>query len=366
MPNRLIGTLLPSRAVLLGFLKDSVDEVFSTMVATVAQLVDCDLDGAGHRELSAGVALEAVVEFEGDHAGAVVLACNRDGAEEIARGMLLSGVDEELSPEEVRDALGECANMVCGTLKNRALDGLGDFRLCPPRFVQEGEVQRLQRCGSLVYRLCNGAVSIEVWLFETAAPKAQDLEDLLCRSLGLVGEFDRLRRGGQQGGDLDGVLGELRGELREAARQLHLAELEELAAALEQTAAGQQGWDQLQETLQRSMDLLHAPLEAIPSPGTAGDGKRIFRVLIDLEEDYELQGRSTLDLPGDVACAGEMLDGLVLPETGSLDPVGQPEAGKMVAIVLSSDLDAAGIAATLGVPMGRVHALARDEIEALS
>jgi hypothetical protein len=105
----------------------------------------------------------AVVEFEGDLAGRVVLRCSADGALDLARGLLMLEDDALLAIEEIDDALKECANMVTGFLKTRALDPLGSFTLGLPFMKEAPREPSGTGCGALLYHLEQGAISLEIW-----------------------------------------------------------------------------------------------------------------------------------------------------------------------------------------------------------
>lgn len=162
---------------ILQVLTECVDEVFTTMMATVAEFVSTvDEPLAGQQELPVEevegekhVAFEAVVEFDGPAHGAVILRCTSDGAMDIARGLLMLGEGETVEVDEVKDALGECANMVSGSLKCKALDPNGEFTLGVPQIDARVEYDRSEHCGSLLYRLAEGCTAIEVWMQESEA-----------------------------------------------------------------------------------------------------------------------------------------------------------------------------------------------------
>lgn len=154
---------LPRPEELLAVLKESADEVFNTMLATVAVLVESRTDRGDHLPAET-VDIEAIVDFSGLRNGAVVLSCTPEGAMDLTRDLLMLGADETVGLEEIKDALGECANMVCGLLKSKALDAVGHFQLGTPRIEAYENSSSSERCGTLVYRLSNGCVSIEIWM----------------------------------------------------------------------------------------------------------------------------------------------------------------------------------------------------------
>lgn len=154
---------------LVEVLRESVDEVFLTMLGTVAVLVDHVESGDQSRAEEGQVeenhaGLEAVVDFSGRRSGAVILRAGMHGAVDIARGLLMLGDDEEVPLEEVEDALGECANMLSGLLKTKVLDPIGCFSLGTPRIGRSVNLEYANHLGGLVYKLSNGSTEVEVWM----------------------------------------------------------------------------------------------------------------------------------------------------------------------------------------------------------
>lgn len=175
------GTLSACQEELLTHLEDAAREVFKMMQTTMCELVSTSSEAAPEpppappAPLSAGahgthdVAIEAIVEFSGMAHGAVLLRCTHAGATDIARGLLMLGAEEAVELAEVRDALGECANMVTGVLKRRALDPHGDFRLSLPKIGTHVGGEMPTRVGTLVFKLAEGCTGIEIWLNDAGA-----------------------------------------------------------------------------------------------------------------------------------------------------------------------------------------------------
>jgi chemotaxis protein CheX len=63
-------------------------------------------------------ALTAAVTISGDWDGVVTFTCPQPAAVAIARAMLALGPDDEVSDEDVADALGEVVNVVGGQVKS--------------------------------------------------------------------------------------------------------------------------------------------------------------------------------------------------------------------------------------------------------
>lgn len=137
------------------------DEVFATMLSGVSKLSsNDDLEG----QTVDRVSVEASIDFSGDQGGTVVLRCTADGALDITRGLLMLDDQEPIELEEIQDAVGECANMVGGSLKTQVLDPVGSFTLGLPKIETYAKGEEHQRCGSLVYELTDGHAVVEIWL----------------------------------------------------------------------------------------------------------------------------------------------------------------------------------------------------------
>lgn len=171
-----VSAEIPSESELLETLKESVKEVFDSMVITFTEAIHdrvARADAApiltvetpcGSR-VQATVAYESSVEFHGPLAGQVVLSFTAKGAADVAASLLMAGEDETLADEEVADALGECANLVTGVLKTKALDPVATFTVGVPTIVTPvPSNEREVRSGSLAYKLSQGLMSVEIWL----------------------------------------------------------------------------------------------------------------------------------------------------------------------------------------------------------
>jgi len=165
------GTLAECEVELLEHLEIAVKDVFTTMCPTLSELTTSRerTPPAESALASSNVSLEAVVEFSGPATGAVVLRCTPEAGADIARGLLMLGARDTVELDEVRDALGECANMVTGALKTRALDPHGTFRLSVPKLDTRAALAEPRRCGRLVFQVSEGSAAIEIWLAGTRA-----------------------------------------------------------------------------------------------------------------------------------------------------------------------------------------------------
>ena len=156
---------LPREDELLDRLKQSVEEVFHALVIRFEEstvkpsggAVTVELDGETKR---VSISSEFGVDFEGQLSGTVAVRCTAEGAHDLARGLLMIEAGDALEIEEVEDALGECANMLTGSLKTSTLDPVGEFKLGLPYKIEDWDTD----ARSVVYRLTEGHVSIEIKL----------------------------------------------------------------------------------------------------------------------------------------------------------------------------------------------------------
>jgi len=168
---------LPDDSELLTFLERSVAEVFTTMIGACDQVVRMEsrhpvetVNERGEVELAltdapdanVRVARESVVEFRGPFDGRFALRASEAGALAIARGLLMSGPDDQLTVEELEDALKECANMLAGWVKSQTLDPFGSFTISVP-FMTNGPREIVgAAAGALALRLGDGLFVIEI------------------------------------------------------------------------------------------------------------------------------------------------------------------------------------------------------------
>lgn len=149
-----------NRDELLAGLRDAADEAFETMLSGIGKFSFAQPDSYD----GDAVEVEASVEFSGDNQGAVVLRCTMAGALNITRTLLLYGDDEQVPMAEVEDAIGECANVVVGILKTRALDTVGSYKLGTPRVETYTDPGIKEHGGSVIYALSQGIVSLEIYM----------------------------------------------------------------------------------------------------------------------------------------------------------------------------------------------------------
>ena len=91
-------------------LLESAKEVFETMIyMSVEQCPDC--------VAVEGESLLGSITFTGDIEGCMAICCDMDCAKTIACNMLAMEGDDSISQDEIRDAIGEIANMLLGSIK---------------------------------------------------------------------------------------------------------------------------------------------------------------------------------------------------------------------------------------------------------
>jgi len=120
------------------FLNEIVQSVFMTMMGLDVSPSDEPWNHNGDR-------LTSFVHLTGDWNGAVLFECNSRQACQFA-GHILAMDPPEIVDDDVRDVLGELANMIGGNLKCGMATGV---RLSMPT-VMEGRDYDLRVCGSQV------------------------------------------------------------------------------------------------------------------------------------------------------------------------------------------------------------------------
>lgn len=149
---------------ILTALTEAAEDVFNTMLTGMAELVGRLEADSGHKESHDRVDIEAIVRFSGDYEGTVVLLCSTEGALDITRGLLMMDEQEPIELEEIQDAIGECANMLGGSLKTNSLDKMGQIHLGTPVVASRVNRGSQDHMGSLIYNLTGGPVVVSVWL----------------------------------------------------------------------------------------------------------------------------------------------------------------------------------------------------------
>lgn len=104
-------------------------EVFETMI-----FMDLEESSETDQHIE-GNALLGSITFTGSLEGCLTICCSVVSAKTIAANMLGMDPSEQLSEEEICDAIGEVANMVMGSVKSRLADSVGDLQVSIPSVV---------------------------------------------------------------------------------------------------------------------------------------------------------------------------------------------------------------------------------------
>jgi len=104
--------------IIAGYVKDATFEVFESMV--MMEIASGEPNYNGSKKIDS--IISSMIGLAGDLKGMVVIHCPEEVAKKITSGMLGMEVDEV--DADVKDALGEIANMVAGGLKV-SLEGEG-------------------------------------------------------------------------------------------------------------------------------------------------------------------------------------------------------------------------------------------------
>jgi chemotaxis protein CheX len=147
-----------------------VQSIFSTMIGMDVSVA------AEAASFPKGDGLTSSVYLEGDWNGAVCFECNRQHACHIA-GRFLSINPPDVIDDDVRDVLGELANMIGGNIKSTISS---DVRLSLPSVV-DGQNYRIHVCGSdvetrMAFRFPEGVF----WVTILAKENVQIAREPLC------------------------------------------------------------------------------------------------------------------------------------------------------------------------------------------
>ena len=110
-------------------LLDSAKEVFESMVFMALNEVDGEMADASE------VTLLGTITFTGSLEGCLSVCCSQRCAQTIAANMLCMDSPDELSDEDVIDAVGEIANMVMGSVKTRLQDHVANLTISIPSVI---------------------------------------------------------------------------------------------------------------------------------------------------------------------------------------------------------------------------------------
>jgi len=111
-------------------LLEGAQEVFSTMV-----FMDVEESSDPDQQIE-GDSLMGSITFNNGLEGCLAIRCSIAGARTIAANMLGLDGSDELSEEEVCDAIGEITNMVMGSVKSRIQTATGEVMVSIPTVVR--------------------------------------------------------------------------------------------------------------------------------------------------------------------------------------------------------------------------------------
>lgn len=123
----------------------SVDVVAQIVESIFATMLDLEVRAVDEPSLPVGDRLTSSVYLEGEWNGAVSLECSRRQACHFA-GQFLAADPPDTVDDDVRDVLGELANMIGGNIKS-TMDGA--IRLSMPSVI-EGSHYEVRVCGAEV------------------------------------------------------------------------------------------------------------------------------------------------------------------------------------------------------------------------
>ncbi len=104
----------------------STNEVFSTMIP-----MEIKPDGSFYqKEEMISTDVISLVTFTGEHSGIVAIFCTKGIALNITSSML--GIEATSVDQDAKDAMGEVANMIAGTIKNKTCETYGAMHLSVP------------------------------------------------------------------------------------------------------------------------------------------------------------------------------------------------------------------------------------------
>ncbi len=110
-------------------LLDAAKEVFETMIfMKVTEKEDQETEIVGDTYLG-------TITFKGEMEGCLGVTLEEAAAKAVAANMLGLEPDEEVSEEDLADAVGEVANMVMGGVKSRMQDKIGSLEISVPTVI---------------------------------------------------------------------------------------------------------------------------------------------------------------------------------------------------------------------------------------
>jgi chemotaxis protein CheX len=108
-------------------LREAAKEVFSTMVfmniEPIAQIEE---------NFSQEGCIIGTVAFSGKLEGALTILCGQACAKAITMNLLALDSEDQISPSDIADAIGEVSNMVMGSVKSRIYEHAGELSVSVP------------------------------------------------------------------------------------------------------------------------------------------------------------------------------------------------------------------------------------------
>ena len=118
-------------------------EIFETMIFVNLE------ESSETEDIIEGDSLLGSITFKGGLEGCFTICCSAPCAKTIALSMLAMDPSDELSDEEITDAIGEVTNMVMGGIKSRILDVVGNIEVSIPTVTSGQELQNSLGEGAL-------------------------------------------------------------------------------------------------------------------------------------------------------------------------------------------------------------------------
>ena len=118
-------------ALLKNYILESAKEVFETMVFLPLEEIEQRQD-----KPDPSTSLICSITFTGQLRGCFSMRCYPEGAERIAKSMLMAEPGDLMKETEIYDALGETVNMILGGIKARLSSIVSDMRLSIPSTVK--------------------------------------------------------------------------------------------------------------------------------------------------------------------------------------------------------------------------------------
>ena len=110
-------------------LLESAEEIFETMIFM-------GLEKSEDQESTIdGLEVLGSISFKGSLEGCLCIYCTDECTKAIAMNMLGLETAEDISEEDISDAIGEVCNMVMGSLKKRMIETVGNLDLSIPTVV---------------------------------------------------------------------------------------------------------------------------------------------------------------------------------------------------------------------------------------